>query len=47
VLLCPEAGNLVVAEGGPKGIRKFVRLMTERYVVVAILWSTLADFSDN
>ncbi|KAJ1426906.1 pre-mRNA processing factor 3-domain-containing protein [Ochromonadaceae sp. CCMP2298] len=37
VLLCAEAGtagtggrNLVVAEGGPRGIRKFVRLMTER-----------------
>jgi U4/U6 small nuclear ribonucleoprotein PRP3 len=33
VLLCTEPGstsNLVVAEGGPKGIRKFVRLMTER-----------------
>lgn len=33
VLLCTEPGsqcNLVVAEGGPRGIRKFTRLMTER-----------------
>lgn len=30
VLLCEEVGNLVVAEGGPRAIRKFIRLMTER-----------------
>ena len=31
VLLCPEEGkNLVVVEGGPKGIRKFIHLMTKR-----------------
>ena len=23
--------NLVIVEGGPKGIRKFVKLMTQRY----------------
>eukprot|EP01040_Poterioochromonas_malhamensis_P008368 gene8368-9054_t len=31
VLLCPdEKLNLVVVEGGPKGIRKFVKLLTQR-----------------
>lgn len=32
VLLCADStgDNLVVAEGGPKGIRKFVKLMVER-----------------
>mmetsp|Transcript_36427 Transcript_36427/g.67842 ORF Transcript_36427/g.67842 Transcript_36427/m.67842 type:complete len:278 (-) Transcript_36427:82-915(-) len=31
VVLCPSAStNLVVAEGGPKGIKKFVHLMTNR-----------------
>lgn len=31
VLLCDEPGkNLVVVEGGPKGIRKFIKLMTLR-----------------
>lgn len=31
VLLCEEPGkNLVVVEGGPKGVRKFVKLMTQR-----------------
>jgi U4/U6 small nuclear ribonucleoprotein PRP3 len=31
VVLCPAAGtNLVVAEGGPKGIKKLVHLMTKR-----------------
>jgi hypothetical protein len=33
VVLCPAAStNLVVAEGGPKGIKKFIHLMTNRYV---------------
>lgn len=33
VVLCPAAKtNLVVAEGGPKGIRKLVHLMTNRWV---------------
>ena len=33
VLLCGDSSsdNLVVAEGGPKGIRKFIKLMTQRY----------------
>eukprot|EP01032_Pedospumella_encystans_P023532 gene23532-26637_t len=32
VLLCGDSSsdNLVVAEGGPKGIRKFIKLMTQR-----------------
>ena len=35
VLLCPAANtNLVVAEGGPKGIKKLVHLMTNRHLTV-------------
>jgi hypothetical protein len=32
VLLCTEVEglNLVVVEGGPKGVRRFIRLMLER-----------------
>ena len=30
-----NSNNLVVVEGGPKGIRKFIRLMTERYSIVS------------
>lgn len=33
VLFCCEGLNLVVAEGGPKGINKFVRLMLERLLL--------------
>jgi len=39
VVLCPEDGvNLVYVEGGPKGIRKFVRLMLHR-----IRWDEVND----
>jgi U4/U6 small nuclear ribonucleoprotein PRP3 len=45
VLLCqdpPMGLNLVVGEGGPKGIRKFVRLMTER-----IRWTDSSAAGDH
>jgi hypothetical protein len=46
VILCqnPEGAstaavgsNLVVVEGGPKGIRKFIKLMTQRYQIYQTL----------
>ena len=41
VLICPTANaNLVLAEGGPKGIKKFIRLMLHR-----IPWDTPSEDS--
>lgn len=39
-ILCPTGDtNLVVAEGGPKGIKKLIKLMTRRYAVSLVYFS--------